>query len=114
MRAGLQEIEIKSGLAAGGRIRNVFITAETVDGRALYRLYLRSSWSRHFLPLRSWADRSDRTYRELDRLITLVRDDFGFQDYIILYRADDPKLSRYRTVSAKRSNFPLKPKPNRV
>ena len=107
MRVGLQEGEIKTGLAAGGRIRNVFITAETDAGGPLYRVYIRSSWSRHFLPLRSWADRSDRVYRDLDRAILRIRD-FGYRGYIIFYEADDPRLARYRALVDRERDKPLK------
>ena len=104
LRVGLQDNDIKAGLAAGGRIRNVFITAEVDGGAPLYRIYLRSNWSRHFLPLRTWADRSDRTYRDLDRAVAYVREECAFNDYIVLYSATDPRLARYRALAAARSN----------
>lgn len=104
MRVGLEDGDIKAGLAAGGRIRNVFVTSEVDGGLPLYRVYLRSSWSRHFLPLRTWADRSDRTYRDLDRAVRHVRENCSYEGYIVLYSATDPRLARYRALAAARSN----------
>lgn len=108
MRYGFQEGEIKTGLAAGGRIRNVFITASADPAGALYRIYFRTSWERHFLPLRSWADRSDRVYRDLDRAVIRIRE-FGYRGYIIFYEADDPRLARYRGLAARERNELVKP-----
>jgi len=108
LRFGLTEVEIKAGLAAGGRLRRVYITAEIDDGKPLYRVYLRSTWSRSFLPMRSWLDRADRTYRDLDRAVLQVRE-FGYRGFITLCEADDPRLARHRAfVDQSRSNTPLK------
>jgi hypothetical protein len=60
--------------------------------------YVRPSWRREFLPLRTWGDKEDRTYKDLDRLLTLLRDDFGYSGFIGLYMAGDPDLARYRVL----------------
>ncbi|PWC40947.1 hypothetical protein [Azospirillum sp. TSO35-2] len=99
MASGLQEGEIRQALLEGGHIRNVLIVSKGV-GRAVEHLaYLRPSWRRDFLPLRTWNDRTDRTYRDLDRLLTLIRADFGFRGCVPVYIAGDPDLARYKALA---------------
>ncbi|KAA0577905.1 hypothetical protein FZ983_20210 [Azospirillum sp. B21] len=99
MATGLQEGEIRQALQEGGRIRNVLVVTKGI-GRAVEHLaYLRASWRRDFLPLRTWNDRGDRTYRDLDRLLTLIRVEFGFAGCIPVYIAGDPELARYKTLA---------------
>ncbi len=58
--------------------------------------YVRPSWRRAFLPLRTWGDKEDRSYKDLDRLLVLLRKDFGYRGFIGLYMDGDPDLARYR------------------
>ena len=57
MSQGLQEGEIREGVAAGGHIRN---------GTVEHLVYIRPSWRRAYLPLRLWGDKANRTYLEDD------------------------------------------------
>ena len=68
-------------------------------GTAEHLAYVRPSWRREFLPLRTWGDKEDRTYKDLDRLLVLLRDDFGYRGFIGLYMDADPDLARYRALS---------------
>lgn len=106
MRVGLEECEIRSFLADRGSITKVFVTAEPAAGGPLYRIYIWSSWSRHFRPLRSWGDRSDRVYRDLGRAVVRMRD-LGYRGAVTFYEADDPVLSRYHGLVA--SERPKRP-----
>ncbi len=99
MAKGLQEGEIKQELQSGGHLRNVLIITKTIGGAAEHLAYVRPSWRREFLPLRTWADKEDRTYKDLDRLLVLLRDDFGYRGFIGLYMDGDPDLVRYRALS---------------
>jgi hypothetical protein len=96
---GLQEGEIKQELQNGGHLRNVLIITKTIEGMAEHLAYVRPSWRREFLPLRTWGDKEDRTYKDLDRLLVLLRDDFGYRGFIGLYMDGDPDLVRYRALS---------------
>jgi hypothetical protein len=96
---GLQEGEIRQELQSGGRLRNVLIITKTIDGAAEHLAYVRPSWRREFLPLRTWGDKEDRTYKDLDRLLVLLRDDFGYRGFIGLYMDGDSDLARYRALS---------------
>ena len=99
MAGGLQEGEIRRELRSGGHLRNVLIITKTIEGAAEHLAYVRPSWRRDFLPLRTWGDKEDRTYKDLDRLLALLRDDFGYRDFIGLYMDGDPDLARYRALS---------------
>ncbi|MDH0699712.1 MULTISPECIES: hypothetical protein [unclassified Agrobacterium] len=99
MATGLQEGEIREELQNGGHLRNVLIITKTIGDAAEHLAYIRPSWRREFLPLRTWADKDDRTYRDLNRLLALLRDDFGYYGFIGLYMDGDPDLARYRSFS---------------
>lgn len=99
LASGLQEGEIRQALLEGGRIRNVLIVSKCVGAAVEDLAYLRASWRRDFLPLRTWNDRGDRTYRDLDRLLTLIRADFGFGGCIPVYIAGDPEFARYKALA---------------
>jgi hypothetical protein len=99
MARGLQEGEIKQELQNGGRLRNVLIITKLIEGTAEHLAYIRPSWRREFLPLRTWNDKEDRTYRDLDRLLVLLREDFRYLGFIGLYVDGDPDLSRYRALA---------------
>jgi hypothetical protein len=96
---GLQEGEIRQELQSGGRLRNVLIITRTIEGMAEHLAYVRPSWRRTFLPLRTWGDKQNRTYKDLDRLLVLLREDFGYRGFIGLYMDGDPDLARYRALS---------------
>jgi hypothetical protein len=96
---GLQEGEIKQELQSGGRLRNVIIITKAIGGTAEHLAYVRPSWRREFLPLRTWGDREDRTYKDFDRLLALLRGEFGYRGFIGLYMDGDPDLARYRALA---------------
>ncbi|WP_391349612.1 hypothetical protein [Azospirillum sp. A23] len=83
MASGLQEGEIRQALLEGGRIRNVLIVSKCVGAAVEHLAYLRASWRRDFLPLRTWNDRAD----------------FGFRGCIPVYIAGDPELARYKALA---------------
>jgi len=107
---GLQEGEIKQAIEEGGHVRNVLVVTKCVGSHAEYLAYIRPSWRRDFLPLRTWQDKGDRTYRDLDRLLTLIRVDFRFRGVVPVYIVGDPELTRYKSA-AKEGELPDGPVP---
>ena len=99
MARGLQEGEIRQELQNGGHLRNVLIITKTIEGMADHLAYMRPSWRREVLPLRTWGDKEDRTYKDLDRLLVLLREDFGYRGFIGLYMDGAPDLARYRALA---------------
>jgi hypothetical protein len=96
---GLSEGEIRQKLSEGGRLRNVFVVCKP-GGPLEHLAFIRPSWRRDFLPLRTWGDKANRYYRDVDRLLQLIREDFGYQGVIPFYVSDDPELPRYRVLVA--------------
>ena len=98
MAEPLQEGDIRTSLAAGGYIRNAFVVEREIEGGCEYVIYLRPSWRRDFLPLRTWQDKGDRKWRDLDRAMHLLRKDFGYRGTIAIYLQGDPDLAKYRAL----------------
>ncbi len=96
MPVGLQEGDIKAGLAEGGRVLNAIIVCRW-DGEECEHLpYFHASWGRGLRPLRTMGDRADRTYRDLNRLLALIRQDFDYPGYVAHYFAGDAQLAPYK------------------
>lgn len=98
LAAGLEESDIRSGLAEGGRLLGVFIVERPLRGGPGYIAYLRTSWKRGFRGLRTYRARSDRVYRDLDRLVRLIRDEFNYGGPITVSVAGAPELRRFRAL----------------
>jgi hypothetical protein len=99
LATGLQEGEIRKGIEQGGHVRTVVIVSKCVGKHTEHLAYFLTSWKRVLLPLRVWNDMDDRTYRDLDRLLTLIRVDFGFRGGIPLYITGDPELAKYKALA---------------
>lgn len=95
-RLGIQEGEIRSRIAAGDWLRQVFIVSVTVKGQMEHLAFVRPSWHRHFLPICTWEMRAERPYRDIDRLLRLLREEFRYRGAIPVYLESDPRLAVYR------------------
>ena len=100
MGIGLQEGEIKQAIQRGGQLRDVLVVSRRDGKQKEYLAYFRPSWRRELLPLRTWQDKGDRLYRDLNRLLVLIREDFAFQGMVPLYVAGDPELLRYKALAS--------------
>ena len=99
MATGLQEGEIKQAIAEGGHVRSVVVISTCICTHSEHLAYLLPSWKRDLLPLRTWNNKSDRTYRDLDRLFMLLRTDFAFRGVIPVYLMGDPELAKYKVLA---------------
>jgi hypothetical protein len=99
--SGLVEGEIRQGLERGGGITGVVVVCRVIDGQLEHVAYIRTSWRKEYLPLRTWGDRSDRTYRDTDRLLELLRTQFGYEGVIHFYTQGDPTLPSIAHVAEK-------------
>ena len=75
---GLTEAEIREGLNRGGRIIGFTIVEQGDGTERTYLAYVNASWSRGYRVLRTFRNRSDRRYRDLDRLLQFARVECGF------------------------------------
>jgi hypothetical protein len=62
-------------------------------------VYLRVSWTLGYHLLRRWRGRGDRIFRTSDAVLQTVRR-HGYLGPIVVSRAGDPTLARFRGVSA--------------
>ena len=92
---GITEGEVHAALRAGGHIAGVVLVGRTAQGQTTYVGYLRGSWSPVFQIHRSFKDKRDRTYRNLERLVHLLRVEFGFDGPIQLLSSGSPELARF-------------------
>lgn len=99
MAIGLQEGEIRQAIAEGGHIRSVVVISTCICKHSEHLAYLLPSWKRDLLPLRTWGNKNDRTYRDFDRLFTLLRTDFAFRGVIPVYLMGDPDLAKYKALA---------------
>ena len=93
-----QEADIKTGSRAGGSVVGVFIIARRDERGQGFVAYIRADWARGFRPLRTFRDRSDRVFRSLDNLVSLIRDEFRYSGEISLFVAADEGLRRFRAL----------------
>lgn len=104
----LVEGEIRQELERGGGITGVVVVCRVIDGQLEHVAYIRTSWRRRYLPLRTWGDRSDRTYRDTDRLLELIRIQFGYVGVIHFYTQGDRSLSGLENI-AEEDLLPFEP-----
>ena len=98
MSKELQEADIRTRLADGGRIRGAFLVARLEPHGLEFMVYLRPTWDKNFLPLRTWRSKADRTYRDVGRLLQLIGDDFGYWGPTCIYPAGSPELERFKML----------------
>jgi hypothetical protein len=96
---GIEEADLRSGLAEGGELRAVVIICRK-DPEALEHIaWLRTSWLRGFHVLHTFRGRSVRTNRNLKLLLALIREEWGFKGPITLRLEDDPELMLGKSLS---------------
>ena len=100
MAVSVQESDVHAGISEGGRISSAFVVSRETDNGREFMAYIQPSWLKYYAPLRTWRARSERTYRDLGRLFSLLRDDFDFKGPITVYLRGDPALRRKRGVQA--------------
>ena len=96
---GLQETELRTGLGDGGTIQGLVVVARGSGDAVEYAIYVRTSWTRGYRILRTWRDKSDRTFRSLDRLFKLPAS-FGYHSPVTVYRQGSAELQKFRGVLA--------------
>jgi hypothetical protein len=98
LAAGLREGDIQARLREGGRIQGIFVIERSAPDGPKYVAYFRTTWKRGFHALQTYRGKSDRVYRDLDRLLRLVRDEFRYTGSVTLFVAGDPDLQRFRAL----------------
>jgi hypothetical protein len=98
-RAGIHEADLRDGLRDGGRVQGVLAVVRTTGEDPEIVAYLRVSWTLGYHILRRWRGKGDRVFRTTDAVLQTVWR-HGYLGPIVVYRAGDPELARFRGVSA--------------
>jgi hypothetical protein len=92
---------LQQHLRRGGVVASVLVVERSNAEPRLYVAYLHVSWERGWRVLRTYRDKDDRTYRDLNRLIQYVRDELGYEGSLTLLRPDSAELGRFPVVAAR-------------
>jgi hypothetical protein len=92
---------LQQRLRRGGVVAGALVVERGAAGMREYVAYLHVSWERGWRVLRTYRDKEDRTYRDLDRLLQHVRDDLGYEGSISLLRSESPELGRFPVVASR-------------
>lgn len=116
---GHQESDIRERLRKGERILNILVVVRrasprrrprrpspggpapvpTTDPALLairYVVYLRVTWRVGYRVLRTFRDREDRTFRDFNRLMLFVEEEFGYREPFLVIHSRSPDLRRFR------------------
>ena len=93
--------EVRTALSREGRVERIIVLAQSGEqGRADFIPYLAVSWRRGYVAIGKWNGQGARSWRDLTRLVSFLREDFRYHGPITVYEADDPQLRKLSTVFA--------------
>ena len=81
--------EVASRLDQGGCLRGVVLEAQKDDAHPDYAIFLLSSWRKEYTVLGFNSAERPRLFRDLDRVLRLVRIDYEFKGTVALRLATD-------------------------
>lgn len=95
----IQECEVRQGLLQGGFLLGAVAVCRPDGSGTEHLIWVRTSWQPGFHLLYTFKERGVRGYRDLDRLVALLRNDWGYRGPITLRLHDDPGLGLAEGVS---------------
>lgn len=101
---GLQESDIRLGLARKGYIRSIVVVSRfSRDKRTVeYIAWIHPSWLRGFYLFCTHRGRSMRSYKDPGLFFTHCRDDWGYRGSIVVRTHDDPKVLELQLAATRR------------
>lgn len=81
--------EITERLRDGGHIRSAVLEAQDDSKQPKYAVFLLTNWRKGYCVLHVHWPARPRLFRDLDRLLVLLRFEYGFTGTIALKRASD-------------------------
>ena len=82
--AGVQESEIKEHIRGGGRVTGAVVIERAQAGGIEYAVYLSTSWYDGLCILKTYRNRSDKTYNHLSLLVQFVRTECAYSGPIVI------------------------------
>ncbi len=97
--------EVSSRIEQGGCLRGVVLEAQEDEPHPRYAAFLLSSWRREYTVLGFGSAERPRLFRDLDRMLALVRTEYAFKGTVALRLANDgpPRQHSWRITHG--SNF---------
>lgn len=96
-QAGIQEADLRDGVRDGGRVQGALAIVRATRKEPEIVVYLRVSWALGYHILRRWRGKGDRIFRTADAALQAIWR-HGYRGPVVVYRAGDPELARFRGV----------------
>jgi len=97
-QAGIQEADLRDGIRDGGRVQSALAIVRATRNEPQVVVYLRVSWTLGYHILCRWRGKGERIFRTADAALqTIWR--HGYRGPVVVYRAGDPELARFRALS---------------
>lgn len=96
--AGLQESEIQEKIRDGERIVGMIVVERSDDSGFEYAPYFSTSWRPGYCIFRTSKNRSDRTYKDINRLLQFVRSDCDYGGPVTVYAAGAQDLNQLHGI----------------
>lgn len=87
--APITHAEITEKVREGGRLRGAVLEAQDDGRQPRYAVFLLTNWRKGYCVLHVHWPARPRLYRDLDRLLVLIRFEYGFTGTIALKRASE-------------------------
>lgn len=98
--APITHAEIMEKVKEGGRLRGAILEAQEDSKQPRYAVFILSNWRKGYCVLHLHLPTRLRLYRDLDRLLVLIRFEYGYTGTIALKRASEaPDGKRYWRVT---------------
>ena len=95
---GIQQAEIQEQINKGERLTGFLVVDRTAGNGPVFVGYVRGSWSVGYRLLKTFRGRSVRAFRDVSRLLHIVKYDFRYSPPITIYAAGTPELRRFPGV----------------
>ena len=104
---GITHAEIVRGIAGGGYIRGVMLEAQEPDKRtARYAVYVLGTWQIGYTVFHIAHAPRPRLFRDLDRLVEMLRFEFGYRGPITLRLAGEQVAQKSARLRSRKDGPP--------
>ena len=104
---GITHAEIVRAIADGGYIRGVMLEAQDPSVRAAqYAVYVLGTWQPGYAVFHVAHPARPRLFRDLDRLVEMLRFEFGYRGHINLRLAGEQVAQKSARLRARKDELP--------
>ena len=102
----ITHVEVFSRIDQGGCLRGAVVEAQDDHPHPQYAVFLLSSWRKEYTVLGFNSRESPRLFRSLDRILALVRVDYGFKGIVAVRIAGEEPLRPHSWRITHGADFP--------